>query len=63
MWLAWLIDSGQIVVSWLAFCRIQKGCCRPVIYGDFDNSDRPFGVLSGFSISNFKLGCALFVML
>ena len=32
------------------------------ILGSSNDNDKPLDVISGFSISNFKLGCTLFIM-
>ena len=53
------------MVSWLVFCKTRRSFCRLLemvtlkLSGD---SERPLGVVSGFSISDFSLGCRLFIV-
>ena len=53
------------MVSWLVFYRIQKSCLPSldmVTLKSSNDNDRPLDVISGFSISNFKSGCTLFII-
>ena len=50
------------MVSWLAFLWNLKELMPSldmVTLKSSNANDRPLGVVSGFSISNFKLGCTL----
>ena len=50
------------MVSWLAFLWNLKELLPSldmVTLKSSNANDRPLGVVSGFSISNFKLGCTL----
>ena len=50
------------MVSWLAFLWSSKELLSSldmVTLKSSNDNDRPLGVVSGFSISNCKLGCTL----
>ena len=49
-----LLGSGRIVVSLLL------PSLEMVTWKLSSDSERPLGVISGFSISDFNLGCGLF---
>ena len=60
-----LLGSGRIVVSLLFFRDNSKELLpslEMVTWKSSSDSERPLGVISGFSISDFNLGCGLFIV-
>ena len=54
------------MVSWLFFCKTRRSFNLPssemVTLKASSDSERPLGVVSGFSFSNCSLGCRLFAV-